>query len=452
MPTKTTQVMNRLLVTFLTTVSLTVGTLPELVMSSGQTAGTTPTDDVVRLGVESHANAAPSIAARGDAVVISWGAQREGRWNVYVATSRNGGASFSQPVRVNRVDGDARVNGEIAPRVALVNRSGQANPEVVVAWNARGTTTGILLATSTDFGRSFSDGEPLQTAAAEGDRGWHALAIDREGTAHTIWLDHRGLAEARRRTSASHSATDRAAMDGVAMARNSTLRYAARGRSRVEDRRVVPGVCYCCKTALVSTSKGLLAAWRHVYEGNMRDIAYAWIDRPVADPPARISRDGWSLNGCPDDGPALAVDSDDRVHAVWPTVEQGPTPRGGIFYATLDGVSGFTARVRVPTLGAPKPSHPQVATDGRNRMFVAWDEVHDGIRRAAVVSATLSPGQPPTFGAPGFITDVSMPSQYPVMATARRGLLVATVDGQAGQTVIGVRLLSAGGTARPYRR
>ncbi len=446
-----THVMHRLLVTLLTTIGLTVGALTEFVMSSSQTAGASPTDDVVRLGVESHANAAPSIAARGDAVVVSWGAQREGRWNVYVATSRNGGGSFSPPVRVNRVDGDARVNGEIAPRVALVSRSGQADPEVVVVWNARGTTTGILLATSHDFGRSFSDGEPLQTAAAEGDRGWHALAIDREGTAHTIWLDHRGLAEARRHTSASHPATDRAAMDGVAMARLSTLRYAARGQIRVEDRLVVPGVCYCCKTALVSTAKGLLAAWRHVYEGNMRDIAYAWVDRPRADPPTRVSRDGWSLNGCPDDGPALTVDGDDRVHAVWPTVEQGPTPRGGIFYARLEGESGFTARVRVPTLGAPKPSHPQVATDGQGRLSVGWDEVHDGIRRAAVVSATLSSGQPPVFGAPRFITEATEPSQYPVMAAGRRGLLIATVDGPAGYTVIGVRRLSSPEASRSPR-
>ena len=39
--------------------------------------------------------------------------------DVYAAFSRDGGASFGAPARVNDVDGDARVSGEQAPRVAL---------------------------------------------------------------------------------------------------------------------------------------------------------------------------------------------------------------------------------------------------------------------------------------------------------------------------------------------
>ena len=35
------------------------------------------------------------------------------------------------------------------------------------------------------------------------------------------------------------------------------------------------GVCYCCKTALAVGADGAIyAAWRHVYPGNMRDIAF----------------------------------------------------------------------------------------------------------------------------------------------------------------------------------
>jgi hypothetical protein len=436
------------LAVLLTSLGALVALLAAPPIPTVQDATTLPSASVVHLAIEGHVNAAPSIAARGALVAVGWGAQREGRWNIYAATSRDGGRSFSLPVRVNHVDGDGRVNGEIAPRIALVNRRGQADPDVMVAWNAKDATTEIRIASSRDLGKSYAEGEALQSAGAAGDRGWHALAIDRDGSAHAIWLDHRGLAEARRQATASGAKTSPPGMDGLAMAQHSTLRYAARGRTRVEDRVVASGVCYCCKTALVSTSKGMLAAWRHVYEGNMRDIAFAWLDRPVADAPARVSRDGWSINGCPDDGPALAVDADERVHAVWPTVEQGATPRGGIFYAVLEGASGFTPRLRVPTLGSPKPSHPQVAVEVSGRLHVAWDEVREGVRRAAIVSAASAAGQVPTFGAPRFVTSATVPSQYPVMAAVRGALLIATMDGPSGQTVIGVRRVDSQAASR----
>ena len=37
-------------------------------------------------------------------------------------------------------------------------------------------------------------------------------------------------------------------------------------------------------------------------------------------PPVRISEDGWAVDGCPDDGPAIAVDGRGEVRLAWPTV------------------------------------------------------------------------------------------------------------------------------------
>jgi hypothetical protein len=34
--------------------------------------------------------------------------------------------------------------------------------------------------------------------------------------------------------------------------------------------------------------------------------------------PIRVSDDHWVLDGCPENGPALAVDASRRVHLVWP--------------------------------------------------------------------------------------------------------------------------------------
>src|SRR5690606_10510414 len=219
------------------------------------------------------------------------------------------------PVRVNAIDGEARLGGELPPRVALVEQDGP-DPDVVVAYGSKTDGTAIKLARSSDGGRTFTEGVELQKPGAAGDRGWHAVAIGASGDAHVVWLDHRGLAAQKAQ---SHEHHEKAAIEGVAMAQLSGLYY---GRLGHPERQLFSGVCYCCKVAMASLpGGGIAAAWRHVYEGNIRDIAFS-ISRDEGrtfSQPVRVSADGWQLAGCPDDGPAMAVDGHGAIHVVWPT-------------------------------------------------------------------------------------------------------------------------------------
>ncbi len=409
--------------------------------------------DQVTLAVPRHNNAAPWVASAGRFVAVTWGAALEGKWDIYVATSADEGRTFGTPVRVNTVDGDGRVGGEIPPRVALHLPAGATVPQVVVAWNAKDQGTEIKIARSRDFGRTFAAPVSLQAPGAAGDRGWHALTIDAQGLAHVVWLDHRGLAEAPAHAGAKAGSHEAAALDGVAMAMKSRLHYATYGDRATPEQMLAPGVCYCCKTALAPTAKGVLATWRHVYDGNMRDMAFALLGTPgAAAAPPRISADGWSINGCPDDGPALAVDAADRVHAIWPTVIPGDEPVGALFYASKPAsASAFGARQRVTTLGSPKPSHPQVAVDGAGHLFVAWDEIVGGVRTAAWSGGTAAADGALRLGAPERLAAAG-PTQYPVMAPLARGVVVAWVSGAQGSSVIRVRHLVAAGAAATAAR
>ncbi len=351
------------------------------------------------LDVPGLSDSTPSIAASGAFVAVAWGASAAGKTDVFLAVSRDGGATFGSPVQVNTVPGEARLGGELPPRVALNPGRGSSTPDVAVVWTARGDATEIKAATSHDGGATFTAPVTLQTPGAAGDRGWPALAVDSRATVHAIWLDHRGLAA--HRTAADGAGHHSDAHDGVAMAQRSSLYYASIGESRASERALASGVCYCCKTALAAgPDDTLFAAWRHVYPGNLRDIAFA-MSRDGGGSfsvPARVSEDGWAINGCPDDGPAIASDATGTAHLVWPTVIDGPAPQGALFYAsTRDGVS-FTPRVRIPTLGGPKPSHPQLVIDEGGRIFVAWDESFDGRRVAAVRELEPEPGRPAQFG------------------------------------------------------
>lgn len=405
----------------------------------------------VTLGVPGRANAAPWVASAGRFVAVTWGAQADRLWDVYVAVSDDEGATFGPPVRVNTVAGDGRISGEIPPRVALHLPTGARVPEVVIAWNAKDQGTEIKIARSRDGGRTFAAPASLQAAGSAGDRGWHALAVDAQGLAHVVWLDHRGLAEAPAdagaKAGAGHGAASAGDHDGVAMAQKSRLHYATLGATAAPEQRLAPGVCYCCKTALAPTRRGVLAVWRHVYAGNMRDMAFTWLGAPgAAAAPARVSEDGWSINGCPDDGPATAVGPDDRVHAVWPTVVPGETPTGALFYASLGAREDrFSRRQRIPTLGTPKPSHPQVAVDGRGRLFFAWDEIVGGVRTAAVSNAGVSTGA--LRFAPSERLSERGPTSYPVMAPLTSGVVVAWVSGPPASGVIMVKRLAAGSSA-----
>jgi hypothetical protein len=416
----------------------------------------------VTLSVPGRSSTAPWVASAGRFVAVAWGAQADKLSDVYIATSVNEGRTFAAPVRVKAVAGDGRISGEIPPRVALHLATGASRPDVVVAWNAQDGGTAIKIARSRDFGRTFAQPQSLQAPGAPGDRGWHALTVDAEGRAHVVWLDHRGLADTSASASAKGGATGSGHAsgehDGVAMAQKSRLHYATvdstvdGSPAPAPERRLAPGVCYCCKTALAPTNRGVVAAWRHVYAGNMRDIAYTWLGSPsAADPPARVSEDGWSINGCPDDGPALAVGEDDRVHAVWPTVIPGDEPIGALFYAsTPTGATAFSARQRVPTLGAPKPSHPQVAVDGTGRLFFAWDEILSGVRTAATSDAMPGSAGALQFSSPSRLAP-SGPTSYPVMAPLTRGVVAAFTSGAPGSSVITVRRLGAAASSTAAR-
>ena len=292
----------------------------------------------------------------------------------------------------------------------------------MVVWTAKGTSgTRLVTARSDDGGRSFGRETTVQGSDAAGNRGWEATAVDRDGRVAAIWLDHRELAE----TAASaapmhHDGQDHSAhgavADGASRAELSKL-YFGFVDSPEAPRALTGGVCYCCKTALAAGADGsLYAAWRHVYPGNIRDIAFTLSrdgGRTFATP-IRVSEDKWVLDGCPENGPAMAVGPQGRIHLVWPTLVSGTTagsePTLALFYSTSDDGRRFTARQRLATEGMP--GHVQVALDPADgSLLVVWDELKDGTRRAVAAR-----GVPDAAGQLQFVREQMAPagSAYPV--------------------------------------
>ena len=365
---------------------------------------------------------------------------RHGR--LYAATSRDAGRSFRAPVRVNRVAGEASVSGEQPPRIAVVPRR-VGEPSIVVMWTAKSSSgTRLLSARSADAGQSFGPATSVPGSQAIGNRGWESMAIGANGDPVAVWLDHRDV-PARPAGAATSGGHQHGAMqqqtDGAARAQLSQI-FFGRLNDPGSAHAIAPGVCYCCKTSLATGTDGsIVAAWRHVYPGNMRDIALAKSSdggRTFA-PPVRVSEDKWVLNGCPENGPAVAVDKTNAIHVVWPTLVQdsGGTETLALFYATSRDGQRFTKRA--PTEGVPR--HPQIAVGPAGRITVTWDEQMNGAPPIVVARAAID--RVPVRFTREFVTEEA--GAYPALASSADGVLVAATTGATAESTLRVMPLPA---------
>jgi hypothetical protein len=373
---------------------------------------------LVTLAISGRTNATPSVAAVNRFVAVAWGATLSGHGSdVYAAISRDGGRTFRSPVRVNDLQGSASLGLEQPPRVSIVARTGR-EPLVVVVWSAKTKDgTRLLVARSEDGGLSFTRSVPVTGSEASGNRGWMSTAVDRRGHVVVVWLDHREMASGHVHSAAATSA------DGAEHAQASKL-YFADADEASSARPLTGGVCYCCKTALaVGPDGSIYAAWRHVYPGNIRDIGFTSSrdgGRTFA-APSRVSKDGWMLAGCPENGPALAVGADNSVHVLWPTLIPSTAPDGepslALFHAvTRDGLR-FSSREQIATEGTAR--HPQLVATSRG-LAAAWDEESDGGNRRVVLMRQLNQTREILSG---------VRSQTPALAVSDDTLVIAWTEG-----------------------
>ena len=428
-----------------------LGTLVAVLLWSGLTAvpvGTRAADNVT-IGVPGRTNANASVASSGAFVGVAWAARTEdGVTDVYSSTSRDGGRTFSVPVRVNQVAGDASVSGEQPPRIVLTPGP-TATPRITVLWTAKSPNgTRLVSARSADGGKTFGAAAALPGSAAGGNRGWESAAVTAKGDVVAVWLDHRETAPPGGAAAAhQHGDTVQAqvpAADGVARAQLSQIFFADLNRPS-SARSLTAGVCYCCKTSIATGSGGtIVAAWRHVYPGSVRDIAVA----KSADggrtftAPVRVSDDNWVLNACPENGPAVAVDATNAIHVVWPTLlpgASGAEPTLALFYATSrDGVH-FSKRQQLPTEGAAR--HPQMDVDESGDIIVAWDEQAKSVRRAVIGRGRVDGN--------GILRLTRQPvddesATYPVVSSLPGAALVVWTSGTGNASVLRVeRYVSA---------
>ena len=184
---------------------------------------------------------------------------------------------------------------------------------------------------SRDGGKTWGEPFLVNTDGKKAEHGFVSFAPTEKGLA-VVWLDGRET------KGMSHDSADHSAGGGAM-----TLRFAEflSDGTRVREFVLDSKVCDCCQTAVVNTPKGLLAVYRDRSDSELRDISLV---RPEKPEPRDFSKDGWKINACPVNGPALASRGD-VVSSAWFTMGGGK-PRVKAAVST-DGGDTFTAPIEV---------------------------------------------------------------------------------------------------------
>jgi len=125
----------------------------------------------------------PRIAVDGERVHVAWYDDRNGAYDIFVASSEDAGATFGEPVRVD-ADG-AGESYSAMPTIAA------ENGQVFVAWeDSRHGSNDVVVACSENGGRSFGKETRLDTADSPGlTHSFQPIVKADGGHAHVVWND-----------------------------------------------------------------------------------------------------------------------------------------------------------------------------------------------------------------------------------------------------------------------
>lgn len=295
-------------------------------------------------------SAQPDLAATPDGrLLLSWISRIEGRRNAlqFVAMADNG--HWQSAPRTIVVGNTLMANWANTPHIAQT-----ADGALWVQFmQQRGTgyAGDVALSRSVDGGFNWASPIAVNDDGIEAEHGFAALWPASRDSIGVAWLDGRDNVEGAKHaagggTKGAHAMPG----DGRTALRAAVfdMDFQRSGETVVDAK-----TCDCCQTAIAATTRGPLLVYRDRSDGEIRDIAAVRYDGKAWGKPVPVHADGWKMEGCPVNGPAVAADGDAAVVA-WYT-EAGGQP--SVRVARSGDAGG--------TFGAPVAIDEGEAVEGR---------------------------------------------------------------------------------------
>ncbi|MCR6495185.1 glycoside hydrolase [Thermomonas sp. S9] len=317
------------------------------------------------LPAEAGSMAPALVAGPGGRVLLGWINRREGRRNALQFASYTEADGWQSQPRTIAIGNALQANAADPPHL-LATPDGALWAQWVQTQPDAAGGTDVVLARSKDGGMAWEQITRVNTDGMPTEHGFAALWADGSDGAGVAWLDGRG-----KRPAPPHGAATGAHDEGEGDMQLRANRFTldlARGSDAVVDVRS----CDCCQVAVALTRRGPLLAWRDRDANEVRDIATARYQQGAWTAPRIAHADGWKVEGCPVNGPALAA-HDANVALAWYSEGSG---QPAVYLArSQDAGDQFDPPVTVAA-GPNVLGRPAVALDAR-QVWVAWLEQAD---------------------------------------------------------------------------
>ena len=217
--------------------------------------------------------------------------------NIFLKTSTDNGVSFSDPVRVNLLDGNVALDGRVAPTIQLGD-----NGEVYVTWaNSRyepnmfmGNYRQLIFTKSLDDGKSFEPSITIGSEELHSGKYFQHMSVDGHGAIHMAWLD--GPAKM---NSTGYMEKDKSRDRGVRYTQSLD------GGITFETTKLIDAdACPCCNVQTAADGEGnVYISWRKVFgsgDTQVRDmvVASSTDGGKTFSGPVKINDDGFQFKGC----------------------------------------------------------------------------------------------------------------------------------------------------------
>jgi hypothetical protein len=247
----------------------------------------------------------PSLTLGPDGrVLLTWIEPAGDKRNVLRYASRTTGAGWS-PAQTIAEGTNWFVNWADFPSMAML-----PDGTLYAHWLAKSGSSSyaydVRVAISRDSGRTWSDSVVPHRDGTRTEHGFVSMTAWAPEQMGLVWLDgrktaggatHPGQGQTQAETSLMHSTIGRAGELGV---------------ETVLDGRV----CDCCQTDSVRAEGATVVVYRDRSDKEVRDMSVVRFAEGRWSEPRPLAHDGWQIDGCPVNGPAIAA-SGAKVAVAW---------------------------------------------------------------------------------------------------------------------------------------
>ena len=251
-------------------------------------------------------NAQPNLASSNGALSLSWiSSKNKNRASLHFSQFKKG--KWIKPQKIAN-GSDWFVNWADFPAHAI-------NEDLIITSYLKKSDSGtytydVILNLQKLSGEKIKKDFLLNTDGVKAEHGFVSIIPNNNKGFFITWLDGRNTVEKK--------------LDGHH--KPMTIRFAEITNTGevINESELDEAACDCCQTSIAMTNNGPIVVYRDRSENEVRDIYTIRNINGVWEEPNPLHNDGWIINGCPVNGPKVAVNSTNLAIAWFTVVNDNP--------------------------------------------------------------------------------------------------------------------------------